>query len=97
MSAKCASMKQLNPQFFKREVTEVPYLAMPGNKMPYSKPPTSHYAMPAFYWRGGDVLREREYMTDEYRNAFADHHGVKIGLQRVQAEFQQATEVSAGT
>jgi hypothetical protein len=60
-------------------------------KTPFSKPPTSPYAIPPFYWRGGDVLREKEHVTDAFRKAFTDHRLAGQEMKQVQARLQNAT------
>jgi hypothetical protein len=60
-------------------------------KTPFQKPPTSQFRRPDFYWRGGDVLREREYLSDEYRKALTEMRKAEQELLRVRAQVENAT------
>jgi hypothetical protein len=62
-------------------------------KLPYSKPATSPYSIPPFYWRGGDTLREKEYISDEYRKAFSDYRRASLEHHQVQAELQRLNAI----
>jgi hypothetical protein len=61
-------------------------------KTPFKRPATSQHCTAPFYWRGGDVLREREYVTDEYRKALADLQVAEQTLRTVEADVEVATE-----
>jgi hypothetical protein len=61
-------------------------------KTPYPKRPPSQYSTPAFYWRGGDILREREYLADEYKKALVDFRRTESDLQQVESELHHANE-----
>jgi hypothetical protein len=60
-------------------------------KTPFRRPPTSQFHTPDFYWRGGDALREREYLADEYRKALTDMRKAEQELLRVRAQVEKAT------
>jgi hypothetical protein len=62
-------------------------------KTPFKKPRTSPYQVPAFYWRGGDALREREYLSDEHRKALTEMRRAEQDLLRVRAETEHAVNV----
>jgi hypothetical protein len=49
--------------------------------------------MPPFYWRGGDVLREKEYMTVEYKAALADYQSAESEMQCVRADLEKANRL----
>jgi hypothetical protein len=61
-------------------------------KTPYPKKPPSQYRTPAFYWRGGDILREREYLADEYKKALVDFRRTELDLHQVESELHHANE-----
>jgi hypothetical protein len=61
-------------------------------KTPYPKKPPSQSRTPAFYWRGGDILREREYLADEYTKALVEFRRTEMDLQMVESELRQANE-----
>jgi hypothetical protein len=61
-------------------------------KTPFAKPPTSQHCTPPFYWRGGDTYHEKEYMTDEHRNALHNLHKAEEEYERLRAEVQAASE-----
>jgi hypothetical protein len=54
---------------------------------------TSQHCTPPFYWRGGDVLREREYITDEYRKALIDLERAEQDLHTVKLQVEAAANV----
>lgn len=59
---------------------------------PYPKKPSSQFATPAFYWRGGDVLREREYLADEYKKALSDYRKAEMECKEVEKSLSSASE-----
>ncbi|OHS95275.1 Psp-related protein [Tritrichomonas foetus] len=60
---------------------------------PFAKRPSAQYAKPEFYWRGGDVLREREYLADEYKKALADHRKAEYEYKQIEKECLEASQV----
>ena len=60
---------------------------------PFKTRPPSQSQTPAFYWRGGDVLREREYLADEFKKALADKRKAELDLQQIQKEIAETQEV----
>ena len=61
-----------------------------NKKVPFSKrTPPSQHAKPDFYWRGGDVLKEREYLQAEYNQLIVEK--VKADEELEQAK-QQVSE-----
>jgi hypothetical protein len=60
---------------------------------PLAKPRTSPYRCPEFYWRGGDVLREKEYLTDEFRKALSAYRKAESDLKQIQSKVQSASEI----
>jgi hypothetical protein len=61
--------------------------------VPFKKPRVSQYAMPPFYWRGEDALREKEYMMVEHMNALSAYHRGKSEMQGVQQLLDTATQL----
>lgn len=62
------------------------------NKTPFKKStPPSQYMKPEFYWRGGDALREQEYITDEYKKALAEKRRAEQELRQVEDEVAEAS------
>jgi hypothetical protein len=61
-------------------------------KGPFRRPAASPYRRPDFYWRGGDVLREQEYVNDEYRKALIDYRRADQELKRVRNTLQSASQ-----
>jgi hypothetical protein len=59
-------------------------------RVPFSKPAASQYRIPAFYFRGGDVLREREYLADEYRKALGSYRRAALTLRQIEADLKVA-------
>jgi hypothetical protein len=53
--------------------------------------PGKHKQEP-YYWRGGDVLREREYLADEFKKALSEFRRADVELRRVEQELQQASD-----
>lgn len=44
------------------------------------------------YWRGGDSLKEKEYLMDEYRHALTDYRKAEFDLKQVENEYKEAQE-----
>jgi hypothetical protein len=61
-------------------------------KTPYPKKTPSQYKTPPFYFRGGDILREREYLADEYKKALADYRRAEYDLHQVEEELMNDHE-----
>jgi hypothetical protein len=61
-------------------------------RAPYPKPRPSQHRTPAFYWRGSDILREREYLADEYKKALTNYRRAELELRTIEQELQQAHE-----
>jgi hypothetical protein len=61
-------------------------------KAPLAKPRTSPCFRPAFYWRGGDALREREYIADEFRKALIAHRKAEADLAKVEAQIRTVAQ-----
>jgi chromosome segregation ATPase len=61
-------------------------------KTPYPKKPPSQYKTPPFYFRGGDILREREYLADEYKKALVDYRRAEYDLRQVEEELMNDHE-----
>lgn len=62
------------------------------SKAPYPKRQSAQYKAPAFYWRGGDILKEREYLADEYKKALADYRKAEYELKMIEDELANANE-----
>jgi hypothetical protein len=60
--------------------------------LPFAKKPTGKYKQEPYYWRGGDVLREREYLADEFKKALTEYRRAEFELKQVESELQQASE-----
>jgi len=59
---------------------------------PFSKKQSSQYQRPEFYWRGGDSLRESEYLADEFKKAMVDFRKADAEMKKVESEIAEATE-----
>ena len=64
-----------------------------SKSVPFAKKTSSQYAKPEFYWRGGDVLREREYIQDEYKKALADYRRAELEYKQVERECSDASQI----
>ena len=62
------------------------------SRAPFSKRAPSRSAKEEFYWRGGDSLREKEYLKDEYKKAMADYRKAQMEYQKVEQELQKTNE-----
>ena len=62
------------------------------SRAPFSKRPPSKSAKEEFYWRGGDSLREKEYLKDEYKKAVADYRKAQMEYQKVEQDLQKTNE-----
>ena len=60
---------------------------------PFAKKQSSQYAKPDFYWRGGNVLREKEYLNDEYKKALAEYRRAELELKQVERECSDASQI----
>jgi hypothetical protein len=63
-----------------------------ARKGPYPHHPPSQFRTPPFYFRGGDVLREREYLLDEYKMAAADFRRAEYELDAIEHELQASID-----
>lgn len=61
----------------------------------FTKRPPAQYRRPEFYFRGGDALREQEYLQEEYKKALSDFRIAQQRLQQLQEEVDDATDVLA--
>ncbi|KAK8893734.1 hypothetical protein M9Y10_022163 [Tritrichomonas musculus] len=61
--------------------------------VPFAKKVSSQYAKAEFYWRGGDVLREREYIADEYKKALAEYRRAELEYKQVERECSDASQI----
>jgi DNA repair exonuclease SbcCD ATPase subunit len=59
---------------------------------PYPTAKRSQYRIPAFYWRGGDSLREREHLAEEHRKALAAYRRASSELRQIEDELSHASE-----
>jgi hypothetical protein len=59
----------------------------------FEKRPPGQYKTPEFYFRGGDVLKEQEFLRDEYKHALADLRSSQQQLQQVEHEVSKAVEI----
>ena len=62
------------------------------SRAPFSKRAPSRSTKEEFYWRGGDSLREKEYLKDEYKKAMADYRKAQMEYQKVNQELQKTNE-----
>ena len=62
------------------------------SRAPFGKRAPSRTTKEEFYWRGGDSLREKEYLQDEYKRAMADLRKAKLEYQKVEQELQKTNE-----
>jgi hypothetical protein len=58
-----------------------------------AKRPPGQFRVPPFYWRGGDVLTEQEFLREEYRSALAELRSVQQRLHLVNADVSEAASV----
>ena len=61
----------------------------------FTKRQPAQYRRPEFYFRGGDSLREQEYLQEEYKKALSDFRIAQQRLRQTQEEVQDATDVLA--
>jgi hypothetical protein len=59
----------------------------------FAKRPPGQTRAPPFYWRGGDVLTEQEFLRDEHRLALIDLRLAQQTLVRVNADVAEASSV----
>jgi hypothetical protein len=59
---------------------------------PYPKRPPAQTRIPEFYFRGGDILLEREHLTDEFRTALANFRRAEGELAAVECQLQTAID-----
>ena len=45
-----------------------------------------------FHWRGGDVLKEKEYLTAEYKQALSDYRKMSMIKENLEKEVNQASQ-----
>lgn len=62
-------------------------------KEPFAMKPPSQYTRPNFYWRGGDVFNEQEYLLEEHKKALKDYKEALKKQKRLEQEIQIATEL----
>lgn len=60
---------------------------------PFTTTPPSQYRRPEFYWRGGDPLKEREYLIDEYKKAMIELKKAQMEHRQMEEQVQEAEEV----
>lgn len=61
-----------------------------SKKAPFAKASPAQYQRPEFYWRGGNVLKEKEYLVDEYKKALTDFRKAESEYKQVQADLEIA-------
>jgi hypothetical protein len=59
--------------------------------LPFARKTAREYKKEPYYWRGGDILREREYLADEHKKALAKFRRADFELKHVEQELRQAT------
>ena len=59
----------------------------------FEKRPPAPYCRQEFYWRGGDPLKEQEFLREEYKKALADLRVAQQQLQQVQSDVNDANDV----
>lgn len=59
---------------------------------PFAKKTPSQSQRPEFYWRGGPTLKEKEYLVDEYKKAYADFQKAQFELKAIEQELQKTNE-----
>jgi hypothetical protein len=59
----------------------------------FARKESSQYRQEAYYWRGGDALREREYLADEYKRALVEFRRAESDLRSVECDVRQASEL----
>lgn len=59
----------------------------------FEKRPPSQFQQSKFYFRGGDVLREQEYLQEQYKKALADYRAAQANLKYIENQVRDATDV----
>lgn len=61
----------------------------------FEKRPPSQFQQAKFYFRGGDVLREQEYLQEQYKKALSDYRAAQQNLKFIENQVRDATDVLA--
>jgi hypothetical protein len=61
--------------------------------LPFARKPPSKCKQEPYYWRGGDVLREREYLADEFKKALYDYRLAEFNLKQSEQELKQKNDL----
>jgi hypothetical protein len=61
--------------------------------LPFARKTPSKCRQEPYYWRGGDVLREREYLTDEFKKALYDYRLAEFNLKQSEQELKQKNDL----
>jgi hypothetical protein len=59
----------------------------------FEKRPPAQYRCPDFFWRGGNVLREQEFLRDEYKSTLGQLRSLRLHLQHLDHELSDAQDV----
>lgn len=59
----------------------------------FEKRPPSQFQQSKFYFRGGDVLREQEYLQDQYKKALAEYRTAQANLKYIENQVRDASDV----
>lgn len=59
----------------------------------FEKRPPSQFQQSKFYFRGGDVLHEQEYLISQYKQALADYRVAETQLKIITNQVEDAREV----
>ena len=59
---------------------------------PYPTRPSSQFAAPAFYWRGGDTLHETETLSDNYKKALSDYRKAELEVKEIERRINDAKQ-----
>jgi len=60
---------------------------------PFSSKNSSQYQRSEFYWRGGNPLKEKEYLVEEYKNALSDFKKSIKEKREIEEELEEASRI----
>lgn len=64
-----------------------------NKKTPFQLKTSFRSKISDFYWRGGDSLKEREYIIDQYDRALREKTQKELELQKLEAEIESAKKM----
>jgi hypothetical protein len=63
-----------------------------NRRAPSGKRAPAQWKKEDYYWRGGDVHQEKEYLLEEFKKATREYRKAEWELQHIQKDIQQASE-----